>query len=449
MPFAYYQTRSIGLSDPRFGAARVLSARAEGRLETLNPGVEDIRKDSDFVPTPMSVVELMVAEATVLKERQNSPFPTRCLEPSAGSGRIARALLATDNTEVDVVELHPERRRELAAAGMRLVGEDFLKFSPATATLARKRGYDCIMMNPPFSNAQYIEHLKHAQGMLRPGGNLVSIVPHYIFKRPENRDWFMSMDHAKCTQLSRNHFKAQNVDIATHILTIKEPTSPMVSHQSPADYAQERTQALMKAADLALVGSDGQVKAGKNLKSGRYASTSNGTEREVSQLLDKATLVVNDVIPDLLYQMSPAERSKTTFISRNTPRIDTNAKLGGTKLLEHAPKRTYDRIVLANFSEPDRMMDELHYADGVLAPGGKIVIMAPETLFDPKDSRSEGFFKWLEAHRTFEAIKLPSHRSFPDSRLIIVENPISERLVKITTGTSGFFMPIPKTATTR
>lgn len=416
MPFAYYQARGLGVPDPRFGAARVLSARVTERLETLTPGLEEIRKDSDFVPTPMGVVDLMMAEATVLKERESNPFPTRCLEPSAGSGRIARALLASENTEVDVVEIHPDRRRELAAAGMRLVGDDFLNFSPASATLARKRGYDCIMMNPPFSDAQYIQHLKHAQGMLRPGGNLVSIVPHYMFKNADNREWYMSLDSTKCTQLSRNHFKEQKVDIATHILTIREPKTPMVSAQSPSDYHQTRIDQLLASSGLG----------------------ANDTP--------KTTLLVNDMIPDLPDAIPERHRRETTYISRNMPpRLDSKTRLGGNRILEHSAKHLYDRIVMTNFNEPERMMDELQFADGLLAPGGKIVLLAPEGLFERQDSRSEAFFKWLEAHRTFEITKLPKHRSFPDARIVVVDQPITEKLRRITSGNSGFFMVLPPT----
>ncbi len=215
------------------------------------------------------------------------------------------------------------------------------------------------------------------------------------------------------------------MDIATNILTIKEPTAPLVSSQSPAAFSTERTHRLLQAADLSV--------ASPNDKTQKSLPSSN-------------TLVVNDVIPDLMTQMTPAERDKTTFICRNTGRLDVHAQLGGAKLLEHAAKRSYNRIVLANFTQPDRMMDELQFADGLLAPGGKIVLLAPEGLFDPKDSRSEGFFKWMEAHRTFEVTKLPKHRSFPDARLVIVEDPNTERLLRLSTSASAFFLTVGKSA---
>ena len=42
-------------------------------------------------------------------------------------------------------------------------------------------GYDRIIMNPPFSNRQDAEHVRHAYELLRPNGRIVAIMGEGVF----------------------------------------------------------------------------------------------------------------------------------------------------------------------------------------------------------------------------------------------------------------------------
>ena len=101
----------------------------------------------------------------------------RTLEPSAGLGRIYRAIRAVDATcPVVLVDVSPACCGELYRAtegdgNARLVAGDFL-----TMDADRLGGlFDTIVMNPPFTMGSDIKHIEHARKLLAPGGRLVAV----------------------------------------------------------------------------------------------------------------------------------------------------------------------------------------------------------------------------------------------------------------------------------
>lgn len=119
-------------------------------------------KDGDFFPTPKSLAERMVREAEI------EPGMT-VLEPSAGTGNIAEAIReGAPDAKLTVVEWSGSRRELLEAKGFELAPEtDFLK---------HQGSYDRILMNPPFSKNQDVEHVRHAYRLLKPGGRVIAIM---------------------------------------------------------------------------------------------------------------------------------------------------------------------------------------------------------------------------------------------------------------------------------
>ena len=113
-----------------------------------------------------------------LAERVVGMFATfgRVLEPSAGLGRLYRAVRAVDaDCSVTLVELAADCCRELylattGDANCRLVQDDFLLCDQQRLGL-----FDSIAMNPPFKMGRDIKHIRHAATLLAPGGRLVSI----------------------------------------------------------------------------------------------------------------------------------------------------------------------------------------------------------------------------------------------------------------------------------
>lgn len=98
----------------------------------------------------------------------------RILEPSAGLGRIYRAIIATvPESRVVMVEQSADCCGELyrfARDGDRLLQRDFLELSVDESGL-----FDAVCMNPPFKQGVDIKHILHAKTMLKDGGILVSL----------------------------------------------------------------------------------------------------------------------------------------------------------------------------------------------------------------------------------------------------------------------------------
>jgi hypothetical protein len=102
--------------------------------------------------------------------------PGRTLEPSAGLGRLYRAVREISaDCPITLVEQAAECCGELyrateADSGAKLVQADFL-----SCDAARLGKFESVIMNPPFKMGTDIKHIVHAQSFLCPGGRLVAI----------------------------------------------------------------------------------------------------------------------------------------------------------------------------------------------------------------------------------------------------------------------------------
>lgn len=136
----------------------------------------------DFFPTPKATAEEMVDKADIQEGMD-------VLEPSAGNGNIAEAIKDV-GVNPDVAERSSSLREVLEAKGFNLVAQDFLDM--------KDKLYDRIIMNPPFSNSQDIDHVRHAYGLLKPDGRIVAIMGEGAFfrndkKATEFREWLDSI----------------------------------------------------------------------------------------------------------------------------------------------------------------------------------------------------------------------------------------------------------------
>lgn len=119
-------------------------------------------KSHQFYPTPDKLAQRVVNLADI-------EIHHRVLEPSAGTGNLARKLPAEFVTCVEISPLHCE---VLRALNLDAVEADFLQWADTT----RER-FDRIVMNPPFSEGRAITHLTEAARLLVPGGRLVAVLP--------------------------------------------------------------------------------------------------------------------------------------------------------------------------------------------------------------------------------------------------------------------------------
>lgn len=141
-------------------------------------------KFNDFFPTPNNIARQMVEDADIQPGMDVA-------EPEAGTGNIAAEIRAA-GVEPDCFEVSHTLREILELKGFNLVGHDFL-------TDTNGKRYDRIIMNPPFSNGQDIEHLQHAYEMLKPSGQIQAIICEGAFFRNDKkavafREWLQEVD---------------------------------------------------------------------------------------------------------------------------------------------------------------------------------------------------------------------------------------------------------------
>ncbi len=235
----------------------------------------------DFFPTSPAVVQSMLDAAEIAEGMA-------VLEPSAGMGHIADAIVAESGVWPDVVELSPARRELLEAKGYQLAEvNDFTQMEPrgfftfgdtfrapdgvegvmrGAGGLGSQRvaledsegnrlglydrselvgvaqngawsGYDRIIMNPPFSDGRDIQHVQHAYNLLRPGGRIVAIMGEGAFfqsnKRAEAfREWLdeRGATHEKLPDGSfMDTSLPVNTGVAARMVVIDKPKADMVT----------------------------------------------------------------------------------------------------------------------------------------------------------------------------------------------------------------------------
>ena len=176
--------------------------------------VDDLKKEFQFFETPVPLAEKMVLKAHVKAGHT-------VLEPSAGKGRIADILLKYAK-DVWVCEIQQDLQPDLKAR-FQWLGGDFLLFNSATTT----KRFDRIVMNPPFSGGQDIQHIQNAYTLLAPGGKLVALSsPSWTFnsakKFKEFRSWVAENGYYY-EDVPEGTFKESGTNIRTLLLEIEKP----------------------------------------------------------------------------------------------------------------------------------------------------------------------------------------------------------------------------------
>ena len=268
------------------------------RIKELERSMVGRKADGlDFFPTSPAVVSQML-EAAEIQDGM------AVLEPSAGMGHIADAIVAETGVWPDVIELSGDRRELLEAKGFHLAEvNDFMLLEPrkfftygdtfrapdgvegimrglggmgsqrvrledkdgnrlglydrgelvGIAQNGTWSGYDRIVMNPPFSDGRDIQHVQHAYNLLKPGGRMVAIMGEGAFfhsnKRAEAfREWLDTLG-ATNEKLPDGSFLDPslpvNTGVAARMVVIDKPMADVVFSRSVADVqAQDRAKAV-------------------------------------------------------------------------------------------------------------------------------------------------------------------------------------------------------------
>jgi len=172
----------------------------------LTGEVEDIKKEFQFFETPKELVKQMI-EMAELKEKDS------ILEPSAGKGAIVDEIKIGD---LFVNELNEKNYKVLLEEYKQATNYDFMESSLGL--------FDKIIMNPPFSRQQDIDHILRAFDHLKKGGMLVSIVSESPFFRVNKKSVefrkFLEDNNAEIIKNPDGSFKESGTMINTRIIKI-------------------------------------------------------------------------------------------------------------------------------------------------------------------------------------------------------------------------------------
>ncbi|PKR82885.1 DNA N-6-adenine-methyltransferase [Heyndrickxia camelliae] len=131
----------------------------------------------DFYPTPTKLINKMLSNI-------DFRYIRTVLEPSAGKGDLVEAITQKfkyhqsynrSNYDIDTIELDNNLQYILQGKKFRLVHDDFLTYNTF-------KKYDCIIMNPPFSQGD--KHLLKAIEMQQKGGQIVCLLNGETLKNP-------------------------------------------------------------------------------------------------------------------------------------------------------------------------------------------------------------------------------------------------------------------------
>ena len=202
---------SIGGIWNRKAKAHLFDHDPEEDLEQIiNTGEwTDQKKEYQFFPTPDDVVKRMVEMAKI--ESTNV-----LLEPSAGMGNILKFF--PKNNPYIAIELMPKNCETLRNIGFSVHEGDFLSIDFLT--------YDRVIMNPPFTKQQDIDHVLHAWEHMNDDGILVSVVSESPFYRENKksisfRNWLLE-NKAEVFPLEEGTYKESGTMIRSRIIKVKK-----------------------------------------------------------------------------------------------------------------------------------------------------------------------------------------------------------------------------------
>lgn len=184
------------------------------------------KQEFGFFETPDQIVALMLGAANIRDGM-------KVLEPSAGRGSIALAILQKSRPEmlvcVEIQELNIDKLdMRVCNATAEWAGRDnfpvicgdFLSQKPDPI-------FDRVVMNPPFSRRADIHHITHALKFLKPGGRLVAIASASVSYRDDRLGiefrLMVQKHHGTIAALPTGSFKESGTGVNTVLITMDAP----------------------------------------------------------------------------------------------------------------------------------------------------------------------------------------------------------------------------------
>jgi len=204
---------SLGGKWNRKAKAHVFESDISNAIDdVLLSGEVIVPKDEfQFFETPPDRVDQLIDLADIQPDHT-------CCEPSAGRGAIAKRLRDIVGVNlVTCIELNPDNVKALTDAGFTAYQYDFLQY-PIDFK------FDRIVMNPPFTRQQDIQHVEKALLNLKDGGCLVSVMSAGVMFR-QNKKTLAFWDKVKeydyeVIELPSGAFKVSGTMVNTVILKV-------------------------------------------------------------------------------------------------------------------------------------------------------------------------------------------------------------------------------------
>ncbi|MDR1572807.1 MAG: class I SAM-dependent methyltransferase [Clostridiales Family XIII bacterium] len=178
---------------------------------------EDMKKKFQFFPTPPEIAKLVCDLAELTPE-------SVLLEPSCGAGALADEAAARGVKSIVGIEINPDMKKYLEEKPYDVFYGDFMtRFEPEDL---RASGFDRVIMNPPFTRQQDIDHIMRAYDCLVPGGVLVAVCGTSPFFRDNGksvafREW-LDDSGAEIIDVPEGAFKVSGTNIRTKIIKIRK-----------------------------------------------------------------------------------------------------------------------------------------------------------------------------------------------------------------------------------
>lgn len=173
----------------------------------------DSKKKFQFFETPKDLAVKLCDMAEITSE-------CSAVEPSAGKGRIADEILRRNPKELVCIEINTDMERYLKGKDYDVYYRDFLEVDSEDISADR------IVMNPPFTKQQDIDHVYKAYDCLNPGGVLVSVMSmSHTFrtnKKSELFREFLEQVGAEVEILPEGVFKESGTMIKTCVVKIRK-----------------------------------------------------------------------------------------------------------------------------------------------------------------------------------------------------------------------------------
>ena len=203
--------------------------------------------DTEYYPTPLNVIYKMLGKISDITKGG-----LVVLEPSAGSGNILEVLSKDRRiSKLYAIEKNPDLVLTLQGKGYKVISNDFLTFEPTNT-------FDCIVMNPPFSNGD--EHLLKAWDLIKNGtGDVICLLNAETIRNPytKNRQLLANIieNNGSVEYIGRpfsDYGRKTNVEVALiHLRSNKEDDKFHINFEGSLEEEPDFNELVASGIDLA------------------------------------------------------------------------------------------------------------------------------------------------------------------------------------------------------